>query len=327
MTMSLEEFRASLSSAERRGALGLPLTDVEAQQVADDASSTQSWYSYWLSTQPAQPTPPPPAGPAYDAPPPPAGPAYDAPPPPAGPAYDAPPPASVASPQPAPTHPIPDAQATAVLPEGVGAPASAPIDPAFAATAAYPGYEGQPGAFAAYPDAGAAAGGEAPRKKRVGLWVTLSIVGALLLIAAIVVVFAFATARHWTKTDVPEQPETFHSEEYETGRYDVTMDEVNPCTVNQDWTDCTNLMVATYTAACADVELTETASLLCADYSDAIAEMKAQDGDGYYVATLGTYGTLHQTPEIDTRQVSNDDYKPAVTHEAVCYLEFIGECE
>lgn len=313
MTMSLEEFRASLSSAERRGALGLPLTDVEAQQVADDPSSTQSWYSYWLSTQP---TPPPPAGPAYDAPP-----------PPAGPAYDAPPPAYAASEQPHPAAAASDAQETAVLPEGVGAPATAPADPAFAATAAYPGYEGQPGAFAAYPDPGAAVGGEAPRKKRVGLWVTLSIVGALLLIAAIVVVFAFATARHWTKTDVPEQPETFHSEEYETGRYDVTMDKVNPCTVNQDWTDCTNLMVATYTAACADVELTETASLLCTDYSDAIAEMKAQDGDGYYVATLGTYGTLHQTPEIDTRQVSNDDYKPAVTHEAVCYLEFIGECE
>ena len=156
---------------------------------------------------------------------------------------------------------------------------------------------------------------------------TLSILGALLVIAAIVVIFAFATARHWTKTDVPEQPETFRSEKYETGRVDVTMDDVNPCSVNQDWTDCTNLMVATYTAACVDVELTETATLLCAEYSSAIDEMKAQDGDGYYVATLGSYGSLHQTPEIDTRQVSNDDYEPAVTHEAVCYLGFIGECE
>ncbi len=263
MAMSFEEFRTSLISADLRAALGVQLTDLEAQQVADDPASAQSWYAYWLSTQPA--TPPPPA-------------------------YDGPPPAYAAAP-------------------GVSAQDGAPAGPPV-----YPGYasapEGRPGT-----------------KKRVGLWVTLSVLGALLLIAVIVVIFAFATARYWTKTDVPEQPETFRSEEYETGRVDVTMDDVNPCSVNQDWTDCTNLMVATYTAACVDVELTEAASLLCTEYSTAIDEMKALDGDGYYVATLGSSGSLHQTPEIDTRQVSNEDYEPAVTHEAVCYLEFIGECE
>ncbi|AKV85405.1 hypothetical protein AKG07_02860 [Microbacterium sp. CGR1] len=273
MAMSFEEFRASLTRADLRAPLGLQLTDLEARQVADDTASAQSWYAYWVSTQPT--APPPPTGPAYDAPPP----AYDAPPP----AYD--------------TAPVYATQ--------VPAPAGPPV---------YPGYT-------AAPD------GPPGQKRRVGLWVAISIVGALLLIAAIVVIFAFATARHWTKTDVPEQPETFRSEEYETGRYDVTMDDVNPCSVNQDWTDCTNLMVATYTAACVDVELTESATRLCAEYSVAIDEMKAQDGDGYFVATLGSYGSLHRTPEIDTRQVSNDDYEPAVTHEAVCYLGFIGECE
>lgn len=253
--MSLEDFRSSLTNADLRATLGLQLTDVEAQQVAADQAASESWYAYWLSVQST--TPPPPAGPAYDAPPPP---------------------------------------------------------PAYAAAPAYPGHSLAPDA-------------QPGPKRRVGLWVTLSILGALLVIAAIVVIFAFATARHWTKTDVPEQPETFRSEEYETGRYDVTMDEVNPCAVDQDWTDCTNLMVATYTAACVDVELTETATLLCTEYSTAIDEMKAQDGDGYFVATLGTYGSLHRTPEIDTRQVSNDDGEPAITHEAVCYLGFIGECE
>ncbi|MDN3444433.1 hypothetical protein [Microbacterium sp. APC 3901] len=280
MAMSFEEFRSSLISADLRAGLGVQLTDLEAQQVADDPASAQSWYAYWLSTQPA--TPPPPAGPAFDAPPP----VFDA----APPGFDAPPPAYAAGPG---------------YPAQYGGPVGSPV---------YPGYEPAPE-------------GRPGTKKRVGLWVTLSILGALLLITAIVVIFAFATARHWTKTDVPEQPETFRSEEYETGRVDVTMDDVNPCTVNQDWTDCTNLMVATYTAACVDVELTETATLLCAEYSTAIDEMKALDGDGYFVATLGTYGSLHQTPEIDTRQVSNDDYEPAVTHEAVCYLDFIGECE
>ncbi|WP_157534219.1 hypothetical protein [Microbacterium sp. Leaf320] len=305
--MSLEEFRESLTRADLRGALGLQLTDVEAQQVAADPASTQSWYSYWLTTIPTPPPPAPSSGetppPAYDAPPP----SYNAPPP----AYDAPPPAYDAPP-----------------PAYAGAPTSEQTpDPAYAATAPYPGYEGAAGASAVYAGYASAPEGEPRKKSKVGLWVTLSILGALLLIAAVVVVVAFTTARHWTKTDVPEKPETFHSEEYETGRYDVSMDAVNPCTVNQDWTDCTNLMVATYTAACVGVELTETATLLCTDYSGAIDEMKALDGDGYYVATLGSYGNLTRTPEMDTRQVSNDDYEPAVTHEAVCYLEFIGECD
>lgn len=312
MTMSLEEFRASLTRPDLRGSLGLQLTDVEAQQVAADPESSQSWYAYWLSTQPTSPMPPPPAqdAPAFDAPPPVdhAQSTHDA-----QPTYAAQPPY--------------DAQPTAPVVDAYGLPLAVPSDPAYAATAAYPGYDVDPAAAPMYPGYGPAVDGEPAKKRRVGLWVTLSVVGALLLIAAIIVVVAFTTARHWTKVDSPEKPETFHSEEYETGRYDVTMDDVNPCTVNQDWTDCTNQMSATYTAACADVELTETATLLCTEYKSAIDEMKAQDGDGYYVATLGSYGNLHRAAEIDTRQVSNDDYEPAVTHEAVCYLEFIGECE
>ena len=166
-----------------------------------------------------------------------------------------------------------------------------------------------------------------PRKKNVGLWVTLSVLGALLLIAAIVVVFAFATARHWTKVDVPEKPETFHSEEFETGRFDVAMDTVNPCVLDQDWTDCITAMQAQYDVACAGVELTEAATSLCADYLSAIDEMRALDEPGSYVASLGDYGSLSRTAETDTRQVSNNDQHDAVTHEAVCYLGFLGECE
>jgi len=166
-----------------------------------------------------------------------------------------------------------------------------------------------------------------PKKKNVGLWVTLSILGALLLIAAIVVVFAFTTARHWTKVDVPEKPETFHSEEFETGRFDVAMDTANPCVVNQDWTDCISAMQSQYDATCAGVELTEAGTALCADYLAAIDEMRALDEPGSYVASLGDYGNLSRTAEVDTRQVSNNDQRDAVTHEAVCYLGFIGECE
>ena len=302
MTMSLEDFHAALVRPDLRATLGLPLTDLEAQQVAGDPASTQSWHAYWLSIQPSPAAAPPPP-PAY--------------------AVSAPyaPPGSESAPDAdsQPTIPIHDTVPAAPADQMFAAPAGQ----AYAATQPYPGYGAAPG----YPGHLPGPDGQPVKKKRVGLWVTLSVLGALFLIAAIVVVFAFTTARHWTKTDVPEQPETFHSEEFETGRYDVAMDSTNPCTVNQDWTDCTDLMAATYTASCVGVELTEAATALCTEYSGAIDEMRAQDGDGYYVATLGTYGTLSRTPEIDTRQVSNDDYRPAETHEAVCYLGFLGECE
>ncbi|WP_315105263.1 hypothetical protein [uncultured Microbacterium sp.] len=213
--------------------------------------------------------------------------------------------------------------------------ATAPTAPAAAAPLG--GHElpvaAAPGFAAAPPPAPVAAPwaptpAESPeRKSRVGLWVTLGIVGALLLIAAIVTVFAFATARHWTKIDVPEKPETFHSEEYETGKYLVADDGVSPCAVDQDWTDCIGLMEAEYAGACAGVDLVPASADLCAQHRTEIDRMIAEDADGMYVASLGDFGHLTRTPETATRQVSNDDAEPAVTHEAVCYLGFLGECE
>lgn len=191
----------------------------------------------------------------------------------------------------------------------------------FAQTAAFAASPGSAAPFSAPPT-------EAPAKKRrVGLWVALSIVGALLLIAIIVVVVAFTTARHWTKVDVPEKPETFHSEEYETGLYLVTDDGVSPCAVDQDWTDCIAAMEAQYAGACADVELVPTAQGICSQHRAEIDRMIAADSEGTVVASLGDFGHLTRTPETATREVSNNDDEPAVTHEAVCYLGFLGECE
>jgi len=189
---------------------------------------------------------------------------------------------------------------------------------------------GEPAPPAGYPGAApfVAPPAEAPpQKRRVGLWVALSVVGALLLIAIIVVVVAFTTARHWTKVDVPEKPETFHSEEYETGLYLVTDDGVSPCAVDQDWTDCIAAMEAQYAGACADVELVPTAQGICSQHRAEIDRMIAADSEGTVVASLGDFGHLTRTPEIATREVSNNDDEPAVTHEAVCYLGFLGECE
>lgn len=286
MGMSFEEFRASLRLADHRAAMGIQLTDAEAQAVHADTTSAQGWYSYWSSMQPAS------ADPGE---------------------YVLPP-----APLPAPTLPAPPQQVPAEYVQPATAHATLPL-PDYAA---YPGATSYPGGAAAYP-----ASGVPSKTRRTALWVILSIVFVLLLAAGGTTAYAFATAKHWTVVDVPEQPETFHSETYETGLYDVTMDEVSPCWVNQDWTDCTNMYVASYNAACTGVSLTPTATTLCTDYAAMIDEMKAQDGDGYYVATLGGNGSLHRSAETATREVSNEDYRPAETHEAVCYLGFIGECE
>lgn len=156
---------------------------------------------------------------------------------------------------------------------------------------------------------------------------TAWVVGGIIAAVAVVVVFlAIGTARHWTKVDVPEHAETFHSEEYLTGQYNITNDRVSPCWINQDWTDCINLMVNEYNRACVGVALTSSASSTCNAYSTEIDRMKQQGGWGYVVTSLGGYGHLNRSQETGTRQVSNNDYRPAVTHEAVCYLGFIGEC-
>jgi hypothetical protein len=219
----------------------------------------------------------------------------------------------------------PGAAATAATAAGVTAETVAFGGHDFAQTGTFvgasPAYGGMPTASAS-----GATDGDG-KKSRVGLWVALSIVGALLLIAIIVVVFAFSTARHWTKVDVPEKPETFHSEEYETGLYLVADDGVSPCYVDQDWTDCIAAMEAQYAAGCADVELVPAAVTLCAQHRTEIDRMIAADSEGSVVASLGDFGHLTRTPEMATREVSNEDYEPAVTHEAVCYLGFLGECE
>ncbi|MFJ4252791.1 hypothetical protein [Microbacterium sp. NPDC090003] len=294
MGLSLDEFRSYLLNAQARQSLGIQLSDAEAQQVVADPQASQSWYGYWQSI--SQPAPPAPEA--------------------AAPTSTA---AHEAAPAPSST---PDGYTGAPVGGFAAAPppAAPPADqaPAFAATT---------DPYAATAPFGTP-GGEAPaRKKRTGLWVALSIVGALLIATIIIVVIAFTTARHWTKTDVAEKPETFHTEEYETGLYNVADDGVSPCTVNQDWTDCIGLMEAQYAGACADVELTGTATLLCTQHRTEIDRMRGLDQEGMYVSSLGSFGHLTKTAETATREVSNDDYEPAVTHEAVCYLEFIGECE
>lgn len=152
-------------------------------------------------------------------------------------------------------------------------------------------------------------------------------VGWILGIAVVLVVLlAFATARNWTKTEVPEHPETFHSEDFRTGSFVVVDDGIAPCRVGQDWTDCVNAHVEEYNGSCVGRQLTASSGTLCSAYSKMIDEMQADDQPGWVVETLGSYGRLTATEEIGTRQVSNNDYRPAVTRDVVCFLGFLGEC-
>lgn len=142
----------------------------------------------------------------------------------------------------------------------------------------------------------------------------------------LVIILGFGTAQHWIKVDVPEHPESFHEEQYLTGEYDITDNGDSPCWIGQDWTDCVNALVEEYNDACVGVVLTPRARTTCTNYSDMIDDLMTGNSAGYEVSALGDYGRLTRVPATGVRQVSNNDYRPAVTHEAVCYFGFIGEC-
>lgn len=140
-------------------------------------------------------------------------------------------------------------------------------------------------------------------------------------------IITFSTAKKWTKIDVPAHAETFRTETYLTGYYDVFDNKVSPCWVGQNWYNCINTYVAEYNATCASFPLSSSASILCSNYSNMIDDMRSRGNSWSIVSSLGSWGTLSISAEEDTRQVSNNDYRPAKTHEAVCYLGFLGECE
>lgn len=136
--------------------------------------------------------------------------------------------------------------------------------------------------------------------------------GSIAACLAVLVVVALATAEIRTVIDVEAYTRG-------TGVYDVTDDHKPPCYVGEGWRDCINKHVDEYNGACANRNLSTSAMALCDGYSKMIDEMKADDGGyGWQVETLGTWGHL----EVKEQK----EVVPAVTHEAVCYLGFIGEC-
>lgn len=162
------------------------------------------------------------------------------------------------------------------------------------------------------------------RKRAIPL---LVLGGAVVAVLALVAA-TFGTARHWTVVDTAEQPETFYNQEVETGVFVVFSpdSEGSLCHKGQDWYACVDLHVASYNGACADVQLTATSKRVCDLWSDWIDKQKAKDFTGYKVSDF-PYGALSRYALTDVRRVSSNDYRPAETHRATCYLGFIGECE
>ena len=156
------------------------------------------------------------------------------------------------------------------------------------------------------------------------LWWLGSAVGAVLVV---LLVLTFGVDR-WEKVIEPEHPETFHTVEVESGVYSVEMSSDNPCFVGQDWFDCINRHISEYNHACADRSLDARSSRLCSDYLEMIDEMEAENPEyGSYVEGLGDWGRLAYAPILTTEQVSNDDYRPAKTRDAICILWVFGECK
>ena len=129
------------------------------------------------------------------------------------------------------------------------------------------------------------------------------------------------------------------------------MDEVNPCYVGQDYTDCINTYIAEYNRECTKpmppvggssrsgafydgkggsyrhtrfnsrfIQVNPMNQRLCERYSEMISDMQSKDRPGYSVATLGSWGHLHSVPDTERALVGRE------SHQAVCYFGFLGEC-
>lgn len=152
-------------------------------------------------------------------------------------------------------------------------------------------------------------------------------VGFMALIA-LVLLFTFGI-EVWEKVDVPEHEETFSLIEVPTGATIVEQEEssLKVCHVGQNWIDCVNAHIDNYNYACVNRNLTASSYALCTNYEQAIDEAKSQPlGDDAYVTDPGSWRKFTIRDEYRTEEVSNNDYQPPITHDAVCILGTFGEC-
>ncbi|GHT83194.1 hypothetical protein FACS1894125_6670 [Actinomycetota bacterium] len=126
----------------------------------------------------------------------------------------------------------------------------------------------------------------------------------------------------WTKVDVPENKETFHSEP--SGTYDVNDTGRAICGNNNDYYACMHTHTEIYNSVCANKSLTATAKITCDSLNKFIDDgWSRYKSCGYGCRTNagadGKWGYNVLSNTETTKQVSNKDYRPAVTHQAHCY--------
>lgn len=119
-----------------------------------------------------------------------------------------------------------------------------------------------------------------------------------------------------------------------TGNYNVSRTDSRICEPDQDYLACINAHVAAYNSVCVSNPLTWTASGICSQMSDFIAQIKNNyQGCGYGCRTQGEYGTwgwpyLRLEPEV--AMASDNNALPQVTRTEHCSFDLgiiqIGTC-
>lgn len=165
----------------------------------------------------------------------------------------------------------------------------------------------------------------APHHSRRRWWIPVSIVAAVLLLFGGVATYVMTTAEHWTKVDVEAQTSTV---EIPTGTFIVTQEDTEACVVGQSYLGCINDMTAEYNHACAGRNLGDVSRKTCETYFGWIQEMKAGNPqpDSIVVAHedgSSFPGRLTVTEITRSQQVVD---VPEQTHDAICYVGFLGEC-
>lgn len=160
------------------------------------------------------------------------------------------------------------------------------------------------------------------RRRTVRWWIPVTIALSAVAIVVGVLVFAIATAQHWTKTD---QEEVARTVQVPDGTWHVTLDDKDVCYVGQNYWDCIDEYTDQWNFACAQRTHDALSRELCEQYYDVIQEMKsdaARDG-------ISEVSGLVQSGRLSIRENTKSERVvdvPEQSHEAVCYLGFIGEC-
>jgi len=182
---------------------------------------------------------------------------------------------------------------------------------------------GAPAASSTTPDP-APAPARARAKRR--WWVPVSIVAAVLVLLGGVAVYAVATAERWTKIDVAETTRWVNVPRGEWEVYEGLYDPV--CIVGQNYLGCINDMTVEYNRACVGRNLTPKSRDLCDRYLQHIQEMKARNPPADSVVAEGGPNDVY-SGRLTARELTKPKRVvdvPAQSHEAVCYLGFLGEC-